>query len=156
MHDPRQLDPADLRPHLPLDALKAGLASASGRHVRAARSAADLVRAGAESPFETLLRLLILDAGLPEPECGFELRDGGGRWIGWFDLAWPRWRVIAEYDGDQHRTSTRQYERDISRFDRADEAGWKVVRVRQRGILVDRGTTRRRISEALARRGCPL
>lgn len=112
--DPRVLDPSDARPHMTIDQLMAGVAGASGRGVRSARAAAAQVRAGVESPMETLLRLILLSAGLPEPLCGYEMKG-----VGWFDLAWPRYRTIAEYDGDGHRTSTRQYDRDIRRFDKS-------------------------------------
>ena len=37
-------------------------------------------------PREARLRLLLVDAGLPEPVRGYELRGPRG-WIGWFDLA---------------------------------------------------------------------
>lgn len=147
--DPRVLDPHDIRPHLGLADLRREVADASGRGVRLARAAAALVRDGVESRRETLLRLLVLDAGLPEPECGVLVRDRAGREIGWFDLVWPERRVIAEYDGDQHRTSTYQYDRDIRRFDRASEAGYRVVRVRARGLGPDRAETVDRIRRAL-------
>lgn len=149
--DPRVLDPTDLRPYLRLDELRAELAHARGRHVRAARAAAALVREGVESRRETLLRLLVREAGLPEPACGMLVHDRDGREIGHFDLVWPERRVIAEYDGDQHRTSTYQYDRDIRRFDRAAEAGYRVIRVRARGLGADRADTVDRIRRALAR-----
>lgn len=149
--DPRVLDPHDLRPYVDLGDLREFLAAARGRHVRLARRAAELVRVGAESRRETLLRLLILEAGLPEPECGMLIRDEAGRDIGYFDLVWPERRVIAEYDGDQHRTSTLQYDRDIRRFDRATDAGYRVIRVRARGLSADRAETVSRLRRALAR-----
>ena len=71
--------------------------------------------------------------------------------IGHFDLVWPAHRVIAEYDGDQHRTSTYQYDRDIRRFDRATEAGHHVIRVRTRGLDPDRAATIARLRRAFAR-----
>jgi hypothetical protein len=106
---------------------------------------------------ETRLRLLLAASGLPEPVCGYELRDEGRRSVGWFDLAWPEYRVIAEYDGDGHRVSTEQYDKDITRFDRADELGWKVVRVRSRGVLVTPGATVSRVAGTSNRRRslCP-
>ncbi|MFT4028245.1 MAG: DUF559 domain-containing protein [Protaetiibacter sp.] len=149
--DPHVLDPHDLRPYLRLDELRAFLAAARGRQVRAARAAAALVREGVESRRETQLRLLVHEAGLPEPVCGMLVHDADGRPIGYFDLVWPRERVIAEYDGDQHRTSTYQYDRDIRRYDRATEAGYRVIRVRARGLGPDRAETLERIRRALAR-----
>lgn len=98
---------------------------------------------------ETLLRLLLVRAGLPEPELNQELFDARGRWIGRFDMVHREARVIVEYDGDQHRKDTRQYELDISRIDRAIAAKWTVVRVRARGVFVDRAETIRRVREAL-------
>ena len=117
-----------------------------------ARRALGRVRSGVESPRETELRLLLEDAGLPRAECGYQLHDAQGQAVGWFDLAWPQWRTIAEYDGDQHRTSTRQYELDISRFDRAAEADWRVVRVRNSGLAHPRNTIER-VIRALERGG---
>ncbi|PZQ89508.1 MAG: hypothetical protein DI534_06745 [Leifsonia xyli] len=149
--DPRVLDPHDLRPYCGLDELRREVAAASGRGIRRARLAAVLVRAGAESRRETKLRLLAREAGFPEPECGMLVHDAAGRPIGWFDLVWPAERVIVEYDGDQHRTSTYQYDRDIRRFDRAVEAGYRVVRVRARGLGPDREETVERIRRAFAR-----
>lgn len=90
-------------------------------------------------------------SGLPEPECNGELRDERGR-IGWFDLVWRRWRVASDYDGDQHRTSTVQYDRDITRFDRAAAIDWRVVRVRNAGFRDPVGT-RARLHEAFRAHG---
>jgi hypothetical protein len=149
---PRVLDPKDVRPYTSIEELQDVVTGYAGRGARRARQALALLRPGAESRMESLLRLLLLRAGLPEPVCGYELRDGRGR-IGWFDLAWPDWRVIAEYDGDQHRTSTTQYELDIRRFDRADDAQWRVIRVRSHGILRDPDATVARVRSALQRAG---
>lgn len=131
---PRVLDPLDLRPHTTIDELWDAVENRPVRGTARARRALTRVRAGVESPKETELRLLLEDAGLPRAECGYELKTSRGRTIGWFDLAWPEFRTIAEYDGDQHRTSTRQYDRDIARFDAAVDEDWRVVRVRQAGL----------------------
>lgn len=148
--DPRVLDPHDERPHIRLDELRRAVADATGRGIRTARAAAALVRDGVESPRETDLRLLVYELGLPEPVCGYLVHDREGREIGYFDLVWPERRIIVEYDGDQHRTSTHQYDRDIRRFDRATEAGYRVIRVRARGLGVDREETIARLRRAFA------
>lgn len=151
--DPRVLDPLDLRPYSTIDELRTAIEREPVRGVSAARQALALVRGGVESPKETELRLLVLSAGFPEPTCGYLLQSPSGREIGWFDLAWPEWHVIAEYDGDQHRRSTRQYDRDISRFDAAAEADWHVVRVRSSGLKALRDETVARLARALKRGG---
>lgn len=144
--DPRVPDPGDPRPFLTPGELSSRLEPRGGRGIRRARAAAELVRAGSESRQETRLRLLARDAGLPEPVLQYELRDRRGARIGWFDIAWPEARLIAEYDGDQHRTSTEQYERDIRRFDRAAEEHWHVLRVRKQGLAARAPETRTRLT----------
>jgi hypothetical protein len=148
--DPRVLDPRDERPHIRLGELRSAVAQATGRNIRTARAAAALVREGVESPRETALRLLVHELGLPEPRCGYLVRDREGREIGYFDLVWPELRIIVEYDGDQHRTSAYQYDRDIRRFDRASEAGYRVIRVRARGLGADLDETIARLRRAFA------
>lgn len=149
--DPRVLGPADPeRPHIALGELRAWLSSSTGRGIRTARAAAALVREGVESPRETALRLLVHELGLPEPVCGYLVRDREGREIGYFDLVWPELRIIVEYDGDQHRTSAYQYDRDIRRFDRASETGYRVIRVRARGLGADLDETIARLRRAFA------
>lgn len=150
--DPRVVDPTLERPLARLDELRTRVVSAQGRGVVRARAALAEVREGVESPMETALRLLLVRAGLPEPVCGFQL-IAGRRHVGWFDLAWPEWRVIAEYDGDLHRTSTVQYERDIHRFDAAADADWRVIRVRAHGVSRARAETVDRVTRALRSRG---
>ncbi len=148
IHVPRFAEPG--RPWTTVEELAAFAARGGDRKGSpAARHAIRFVRPGVESPQETRLRLLLLRAGLPEPICGYELRGPLGR-IGWFDLAWPELRVLGEYDGDQHRTDPRQYERDIRRFDRAADEDWRVLRVRAAGLRPDgEADTIRRFSRFL-------
>jgi len=132
--DPAVLDPLDLRPWATLDELRSGCADSRAPGSRRARRAAARVRQGAESPRETRLRLILLAAGLPEPELNQDVRDARGRWIGRFDMVYREAKVIVEYDGDQHRTSRDQYEKDMVRIERAIAAGSTVVRVRASGL----------------------
>src|SRR5690606_39124449 len=48
------------------------------------------VRPGTRSARETKLRLLLVRAGLPEPETAWVLRGADGRAIAELDLAYPR------------------------------------------------------------------
>jgi hypothetical protein len=147
------LDPANPRPFTTIAELHARTDAFHGRGARRALTALRLIRLGAESRPETLLRLLLLRARLPAPELNLEVRDAGGGWLGRADLVWPRWRTVAEYDGDQHRSSPKQYDKDISRIDRFVAAGWKVVRVRKRGLFVTPQDTVARVTDALASQG---
>ena len=61
------------------------------------------IAAPAESPMETRLRWLLLEAGLPRPEVQTGLHDAKGRFVGRADLYYPRARLVIEYDGSNHR-----------------------------------------------------
>jgi very-short-patch-repair endonuclease len=110
------------------------LAEAVERHRGSAgagllRAALPLVRMGPLSRRETLLRLRIVRAGLPEPQLNFEVRDPRlGSYVPMVDLAYPEFRVAIEYEGDHHRTPE-QFRRDIRRYERLQDIGWLVVRV---------------------------
>lgn len=80
------------------------------------------------------------------------VRSSDGRFIGRVDLAYPDLRIAIEYDGDHHRTSARQYEHDITRFDRLHEAGWLVIRVRSRGLFRNPEETVARVVRACLER----
>lgn len=107
-----------------------------------------LVDAGAESPKETWLRLVLINACLPKPTTQITVTDGG--WTARLDMGWEEVKVAVEYDGDQHRTDRRQYLRDIRRLERLHQLGWIVVRV----VAEDRThDIVRRVRMALVSRG---
>ena len=89
----------------------------------------DLIDAGAQSPRETWLRLLLIDAGFPRPQTQIPVRDHDGVPMYYLDMGWEEFMVAAEYDGQQHRTDTRQYRRDVMRSEYLESLGWRRVRV---------------------------
>jgi hypothetical protein len=78
---------------------------------------------------ESVLRLAIVEAGLPEPEVNAPIRDRSGRFLGLGDLVFPEWKLIVEYDGGYHFASDRQVHRDIDRLASFADAGHTVIRV---------------------------
>jgi hypothetical protein len=110
------------------DELLADAAAWRGRGVVQARRAAELVRPRVDSPRESELRLCLVLAGLPEPVCNPLLGDGRVP-IGRFDLVYVQLRVVIEYEGDQHRTSREQWNRDIVRHEQLAAEGWYLVRI---------------------------
>jgi hypothetical protein len=98
------------------------------RGVSDLREALPLLRAGAESPRESLVRLILVRAGLPEPELNSDLRDDSGRFVARLDLAYPEFRVAVEYDGRQHADLV-QFRRDADRWPAIAAQGWLLVRV---------------------------
>jgi len=84
---------------------------------------------GAESPKETWLRLLLIDAGYPSPRTQIPVLDDRGIRIAVLDMGWDDTMVSVEYDGDQHRTDRRPYVKDIRRREELVELGWIVIQV---------------------------
>ncbi|GGI48668.1 hypothetical protein BCL57_003370 [Agromyces flavus] len=86
------------------------------------------IRVGAESPKETHLRLMLVDAGLPEPMPNPPVRLPSGATVH-PDLADRRRRIAFEYLGDIHRTDRRRWQDDLRRRRELTAAGWHVVEV---------------------------
>ena len=104
------------------------------RGAQAARRAVGYVRERVDSPMETRLRMLIVLAGLPEPEVNLTLRDVDGQPLRRYDLSWPSVRVIVEYDGRQHIEREQNWESDLERREAIDDDGWRILVVTSRGI----------------------
>ncbi|MCU1514926.1 MAG: hypothetical protein JWO10_2016 [Microbacteriaceae bacterium] len=99
-----------------------------GRGVIRLRQAVKLIRPGVDSPRETLLRLLLGRAHLPEPEVNGLIVDGNGHFLALGDLVYREWRVVVEYDGEHHFASAEQVRHDLDRAERLVDAGWRVLR----------------------------
>jgi len=153
--DPHRLDPYDIRPYATPEGVAAAVNGYRGRGARAVASALPLLSTRAESRTETLLRLLLWRAGLPAPEVNPDIFDGAGRFVARADLVFREWRVIVEYDGEQHRLDDAQYERDQRRLDDLRAAGWTVIRVRKRGLFQRPAETVARVARELRARGWP-
>lgn len=113
----------------PLDTLD-GLSSLVKRHpnlqgVVRAREALELMRIGADSGPETLLRLAISDLDLPEPELQLALRPDDPN-SPTCDLGYRQRRLAIQYDGGHHLLEPQRLS--DRRRDRAFEAaGWDVL-----------------------------
>lgn len=125
------------------------------RGVRRLRAAMDLVDGGAESPQESKLRMIIVEAGLPKPEPQIEFRDRRGKVRVRVDMGWREWRVAVEYDGAQHWSDRRQRSWDIDRIALLEESGWVVIRVSAE-LLSRPDVVIRRIVARLRAAGCPV
>ncbi|WP_354240814.1 hypothetical protein [Arthrobacter sp. UYEF20] len=107
-----------------------GLRSMVRRHpnlqgIVRARAALDLMRVGSDSGPETLLRLAMCDAGLPEPELQLPLRpESPGSPTA--DLGYRRRRFAVQYDGGHHLLPTQIFS-DRRRDKAFESAGWTVL-----------------------------
>ena len=122
------------------------------RGIRQLRELLTLVDGGSSSPRESRIRLLLIDAGFPQPETQIAVLRGVTP-VAWLDMGWRDFQVAVEYDGDHHRKNRRQYVKDIARLRMLEALGWIVVRViaedKPRDIID-------RVEAALAQRGCFL
>jgi hypothetical protein len=120
---------------------------------RRARQAASLVRAGVDSGMESRLRMLMVLAGLPEPVVNHKVywADGSVRWR--FDLSFPQFRLIIEYDGRQHADSSTQWRGDVERREWFDDNDWRIVVSGSSDIYRTPARTLTRITRAMRARG---
>ena len=95
--------------------------------LRQLRRVVELCDAGAESPQESRLRLVLIAGGLPRPVCQHEVFDGNGCFVARLDLAYPDRKLAIEYEGDHHRDRS-TFQRDLRRMNRLRALGWTVLR----------------------------
>jgi hypothetical protein len=89
----------------------------------------DLVDDGAQSPKETWLRLLFIEAGYPRPRTQIPVAGPDGRPRYYLDMGWEDVMVAAEYDGEHHRVRRDTYTNDITRSEYIHDMGWRTIRV---------------------------
>jgi very-short-patch-repair endonuclease len=106
----------------------------SGRGCARARRVLPVADPRAESPMESVLRWLLIEAELPSPELQFVVRDAAGAFIGRADLAWPDQKVLVEFDGDVHRERD-VFVNDARRQNRLIAEGWVVLRFTSADVL---------------------
>jgi very-short-patch-repair endonuclease len=123
------------------------LRNPGARGVRGLRRVLEFADAGAESPQETRLRLLLVQSGLPRPVTQVPV---GRRRI---DMGWPDRMVGVEYDGEQHFANATDYENDIDRLEFLADRGWTIVRVSSRQLRFERPGIVARVRRALERTG---
>jgi hypothetical protein len=111
-----------------LPALQAYASNFTGRGAVAARRAAGFVRARVDSVPETRLRLCLVLAELPTPDCNLVMGTHA-RPIGRVDLVFREFGVLIEYEGNQHRTDGWQWNIDIGRYEDFTVDGYVVIRV---------------------------
>jgi very-short-patch-repair endonuclease len=122
------------------------------RGVRQLRATLARVDGGAESPQETRLRLVLVEADL-RPVTQIPVRNAYGRVVRRIDMGFPEWKVGVEYDGEQHFTNPDDYAVDIERLEFLATMGWTIVRVSARQLRYERSQIVRRVEAALSRAG---
>jgi hypothetical protein len=92
----------------------------------AARQALSLLNDAAESPPESMLRVILELGGLPRPRINHAIVDTDTGQNVRPDFTFDEQMVILEYQGDYHRTRS-QWRRDMTRRSRLESLGWRVM-----------------------------
>jgi very-short-patch-repair endonuclease len=103
----------------------------SRRGIRNLRRALTLLSDRAESPRESLLRVAIVLAGLPEPKVNMRVFSSKGKFLARVDLCYPHLKLTLEYQGDHHRTDATQWRRDIARTRAMQADEWTQLQYTQ-------------------------
>lgn len=119
------------------------------RGIKQAREVLDLVDAGAESPRETWLRLVVVRNGFPGPQTQIPLYDEFGALVAVFDLGWEDMKIAMDYEGEHHRINRRVFNHDIRKAETVANLGWTDIRVTAED---SEGGIVRRLTEAWRRR----
>ena len=107
-----------------------------------------LADAGAESPMETRLRVLMVTSRLPAPATQVELFDAGGALIGRVDMFYADASLVIEYDGATHKATIAE---DLRRHNRLLEAGYQALRFTYADVVETPSRTVAQVASALRR-----
>ncbi len=140
-------------PKVSLEELRAYVASrARVRGLPLARRSVDRLRVGVDSPPETVLRLMLEDAGLPRFDVDCPVIGPGGIAVLWPDLSNEKYRVAIEYDGAHHLTPGQQF-RDIQRDALTAELGWAQIKINRLDLRQGQWWVASKVERVLERRG---
>ena len=120
--------------------------------VQRARRALRFVMEGAESPMETLVRLMLVFARLPCPAPNRWITDASGRPVARVDLLYERYKVVVEYDGWHHERDSRQRQRDRERRETLEGLGYRLIVVTNADLRTPQSVPWR-VYEAIRDRG---
>lgn len=120
--------------------------------VRRLRRVLGYVREGVESPMETLVRLMLVFARLPEPACNLRILDSAGYFLARGDLVYADYLVLVEYDGWHHERNAAQRQHDLVRRESLEAAGWRIIVIMVEDLKDSRAVVRR-VHRALVSNG---
>lgn len=115
-----------------------------------------MVRADVDSPMETMTRLLMVLAGLPEPAVNHVIRGDDGVVRRRLDMAYAEARLAIEYDGRQHAESTLQWQGDVGRREELDGDGWRMMVLLAKDIYRTPARTIDRLRAVMRQVGIPV
>lgn len=109
------------------------LAARCGRRgVARGRELLDLADRGAQSPWESVCRVVVRAVGLPAPGTQIRVDTDLGRFYA--DMGWRQWRLLVEFDGavkyaGSNRDATSALMAEKRRQHAMEDEGWRVLRM---------------------------
>jgi hypothetical protein len=116
--------------------------------IRQARRAVDFADPRAESVLESCARVVFAEHGLDPPELQSTITGRNFRYI--VDFYWPKYRVIAEADGEVKYSDPRRAIRQLERDQQLRDHGDKVIHFTWRELFKTPKTVTDRIRKACA------
>lgn len=138
-----------------LDIAAVAAAHRGARGLRQLEATLRQVDGGADSPYESLTRLLLVRAGFPRPQTQIRVYGSYGRIAACVDMGWEEYLVGVDYEGAHHWTDPRQREHDAERYYVLPELGWIDLRLTARRLHNNPEVFLARVGAALIARGCP-
>lgn len=154
IHRPRYPGTSRLKrpPLATSDELLAAVAVPYRRQREALARLLPLLSSQSASPPETHLRLCLAEWGFPEPTLDYDVYDNAGRLLGCSEIAFPKFKIACEYEGDHHRVDRAQWNRDIEKYRDYAANGWEPIRVTARMLYRERDRLQRQLWEVFRRR----
>ncbi|ACZ23038.1 hypothetical protein Sked_31410 [Sanguibacter keddieii DSM 10542] len=118
----------------------------SRRGVARGRELLDLADRGAQSPWESVCRVVVQAVGLPAPGTQIRVDTDLGRFYA--DMGWRQWRLLVEFDGAvkyarSGREATAALMAEKRRQHAMEDEGWRVLRVTAADLRQDLPLLRR-------------
>ena len=117
---------------------------------------ARLVRERVDSVPETALRLLMVLAGLPEPQVDIRIYDADGELRYRIDLGFEEVRLAIEYDGRWHDTDEQREHDEARRTELSTDDDWTFVIVHAEDLYEQTEDLLERLSTELCDKGIPV
>lgn len=111
-----------------IDELQSAATAVNGRHAISVRRVAALADPRCGSVLESLLRVLLVEAGLLPDRTQWTIRDHEGVFVAVVDFAWLGARLIVEADGFEFHRERSDYRKDRRRANAYCRLDWRLLR----------------------------
>lgn len=120
-----------------IDELRSAATAVNGRLAARVRRVAALADPRCGSVLESLLRVLLVEAGVSLDRTQWTIRDDEGLFVAVVDFAWLGARLIVEADGFEFHSERSDYRKDRRRANAYCRLDWRLLRFSWEDIRLD-------------------